>query len=88
MATKEEYALEASLAAIEFMIYRLYNASVAHLSEAEIEAEERRTIERLSKTTIPQADPAQSDHMSDEFASAVQRLQRVGRSLRETPSGF
>lgn len=72
--------------ALRYMVLRVYNIVLAmnKLSETAIAKIEADGLEQLAATTtIPGADPATSDHLSDEIVHAIALLHNDARWMRE-----
>ena len=81
---KEQLELSIRLSAIEYMVAHTLNIVLKHsrADEKAIAAVETRAKEMFLSTTFPGLDPAVSDHLSAEFASAIERLQDMARWMR------
>ena len=81
---KEKLELSIRLSAIEYMVAHTMNIVLKHsrADEKAIAAAETKANQMFLTTTFPGLDAAVSDHVSAEFAAAIERLQDMARWMR------
>jgi hypothetical protein len=81
---KERLELSIRLSAIEYMVAHTLNILLKHsgADEKAIAEVEAKASQMFRTTTFPGLDPALSDHLSAEFAAAIERLQDMARWMR------